>query len=78
MLKVVLQYENYLQDTKIVFGILAAHGVEIVNTKRITSDNPKITIYVKNHEKLCSLLYDLNDKSNYGVVVVKVRRRDDW
>lgn len=74
MLRVVLKYTDCLQDGRIVFGVLATHEVEILHTRSFLTMYPRITICIKDYEKLNNLLYDLNKQTSYEVRVVKVKR----
>lgn len=73
MLKVVLKYTDCLQDGKNVFGILAAHNVQILKTRNGLSIYPKVTICIDDYNKLNDILYDLNCACYYEVRVVKVK-----
>lgn len=74
MLRVVLKYTDCLQDGRIVFGVLAAHKVEILHTRSFLTMYPRVTICIKDYEKLNNLLYNLNKHTSYEVRVVKVKR----
>lgn len=74
MLRVVLKYTDCLQDGRIVFGVLAAHKVEILHTRSFLTMYPRVTICIKDYEKLNNLLYNLNKQTSYEVRVVKVKR----
>ena len=74
MLRVVLKYTDCLQDGRIVFGVLAEHKVEILHTRSFLTMYPRVTICIKDYEKLNNLLYNLNKQTSYKVRVVKVKR----
>ena len=74
MLKVVLKYTDCLQDGRVVFGVLAAHKVEILHTRSFLTMYPRVTIRIKDYDELNDILYDLNKQSSYEVRVVKVKR----
>lgn len=73
-MKVILQYTDCMCDGKNVFGVLARNNVEVIKTKQKQfSIYPLITIRVKDADTLNKLLEQLNEKSAYGVRVVKVK-----
>ena len=74
MLRVVLKYSNWLQDGRKVFRVLAAHKVEILHTWSFLTMYPRVTIRIKDYDKLNAVLYDLNKQSSYEVRVVKVKK----
>ena len=74
MLRVVLKYTDCLQDGRVVFGVLAAHKVEILHTWSFLTMYPRVTIRIKDYDKLKDILYDLNKQSSYEVRVVKVKK----
>ena len=74
MLRVVLKYTNCLQDGRKVFRILASHNVEILHTWSFLTMYPRVTIRIKDYDKLNDILYDLNKQSSYEVRVVKVKK----
>ena len=74
MLKVVLKYTDCLQDGRVVFGVLAAHKVEILHTRSFLTMYPRVTIRIKDYDELNDILYDLNKQSSYEVRIVKVKR----
>lgn len=75
MIKVVLQYTDCLQDGRKVFGVLSAHNVKILKTRKGSSIYPKVTICIDDYNKLNDILYDLNRICSYEVRVVKVKGR---
>ena len=74
MLRVVLKYTDCLQDGRVVFGVLAAHEVKILHTWSFLTMYPRVTIRIKDYDKLNDILYDLNKQSSYEVRVVKVKK----
>lgn len=73
-MKVILQYTNCMSDDKNVFGVLARNNVEVIGTKQKQySIYPLITIRVKDTDTLNKILEQLNEKSVYGVRIVKVK-----
>lgn len=73
-MKVILQYTDCMSDDKNVFGVLARNNVEIIGTKQKQySIYPLITIRVKDTDTLNKILEQLNEKSVYGVRIVKVK-----
>ena len=74
MLRVVLKYTDCLQDGRNVFRVLAAHKVEILHTWSFLTMYPRVTIRIKDYDKLNDVLYDLNKQSSYEIRVVKVKK----
>ena len=74
MLRVVLKYTDCLQDGRNVFSVLAAYKVEILHTWSFLTMYPRVTIRIKDYDKLNDVLYDLNKQSSYEVRVVKVKK----
>ena len=73
-MKVILQYTDCMSDDKNVFGVLARNNVEVIGTKQKRfSIYPLITIRVKDTNTLNKILEQLNEKSIYGVRIVKVK-----
>jgi hypothetical protein len=73
-MKVILQYTDCMSDDKNVFGVLARNNVEVIGTKQKQySIYPLITIRVKDTDTLNKILEQLNEKSVYGVRIVKVK-----
>lgn len=73
-MKVILQYTDCMSDDKNVFGILARNNVEVIETKqKWFSIYPLVTIRVKDTNTLNKILEQLNEKSVYGVRIVKVK-----
>lgn len=73
-MKVILRYTNCMSDDKNVFGVLARNNVEVIGTKQKQySIYPLITIRVKDTNTLNKILEQLNEKSVYGVRIVKVK-----
>lgn len=73
-MKVILQYTDCMSDYKNVFGVLARNNVEVIGTKQKQySIYPLITIRVKDTDTLNKILEQLNEKSVYGVRIVKVK-----
>lgn len=73
-MKVILQYTDCMSDDKNVFGVLARNNVEVIKTKQKQfSIYPLITIRIKDTDTLNKILEQLNEKSVYGVKIVKVK-----
>lgn len=73
-MKVILQYTDCMSDDKNVFGVLARNNVEVIKTKQKQfSIYPLITIRIKDTDTLNKVLEQLNEKSVYGVRIVKVK-----
>lgn len=73
-MKVILQYTDCMCDDKNVFGVLAINNIEIIKTKQGRySIYPLVTIRVKDTDALNKILEQLNEKSVYGVRIVKVK-----
>lgn len=73
-MKVILQYTDCMSDDKNVFGVLARNNVEVIKTKQGQfSIYPLVTIRVKDTDTLNKILEQLNEKSVYGVRIVKVK-----
>ena len=71
-MKVILQYTD--SDDKNVFGVLARNNVEVIETKQKQfSIYPLVIIRVKDTDTLNKILEQLNEKSVYGVRIVKVK-----
>lgn len=73
-MKVILQYTDCMSDDKNVFGVFAINNVEVIKTKQGRySIYPLVTIRVKDTDTLNKILEQLNEKSVYGVRIVKVK-----
>lgn len=73
-MKVILQYTDCMSDDKNIFGVLARNNVEVIETKQGQfSVYPHVTIRVKDTDTLNKILEQLNEKSVYGVRIVKVK-----
>ena len=73
-MKAILQYTNCMCDYRNVFGVLALNNIEVIKTKqRKFSIYPLVTIRVKDTDTLNKILEQLNEKSVYGVRIVKVK-----
>ena len=73
-MKAILQYTDCMCDDKNIFGVLARNNVEVIKTKQGQfSIYPLITIRVKDTDILNKILEQLNEKSVYGVRIVKVK-----
>ena len=73
-MKAILQYTNCMCDDRNVFGVLALNNIEVIKTKqRKFSIYPLVTIRVKDTDTLNKILEQLNEKSVYGVRIVKVK-----
>ena len=63
-----------MSDDKNVFGVLARNNVEVIKTKQEQfSIYPLITIRVKDTDTLNKVVEQLNEKSVFGVRIVKVK-----
>ena len=71
-MKAVLQYIDVLNDKRRFHAILAINNIRIIKEKRGPSIYPKVTISVKDYDELNQLIIELNEKSYYGVSVIKV------
>ena len=79
MLRVVLKYTDCLQDGRNVFSVLAMNNIEILKTKvKSFSIYPRVTIRVKDYKELNDLIFRLNQKCNYEVIVEKVKQERKW
>ena len=66
--------KNIRKVVPYVFGVLARNNVEVIGTKQKQySIYPLITIRVKDTDTLNKILEQLNEKSVYGVRIVKVK-----
>lgn len=73
-MKVILQYTDCMSDDKNIFGVLARNNVEVIETKQGQfSVYPLVTNRVKDTDTLNKILEQLNEKSVYGVRIVKVK-----
>lgn len=73
-MKVILQYTDCMSDDKNVFGVFARNNLEVIKTKQGRySIYPLVTIRVKDTDTLNKILEQLNEKSVYGVRIVKVK-----
>lgn len=73
-MKVILQCTDCMSDDKNVFGVLARNNVEVIKTKQKQSSiYPLITIRVKDTNTFNKILEQLNEKSVFGVRIVKVK-----
>ena len=73
-MKAILQYIDCMCDGKNVFRVLALNNVEVIKMKqRQYSIYQLVTIRVKDTDTLNKILEQLNEKSLYGVMVVKVK-----
>lgn len=73
-MKVILQCTDCMSDDKNVFGVLARNNIEVIKTKQKQSSiYPLITIRVKDTNTLNKILEQLNEKSVFGVRIVKVK-----
>lgn len=73
-MKVILRYTSCRSDDKNVFGVLAKNNVEVIKTKqKKLSIYPLITIRIKDTDTLNKILEQLNEKSIYGVRIIKVK-----
>ena len=73
-MKVILQYTDCMCDDKNVFRVLALNNIEIIKTKQGQySIYPLVTIRVKDTDTLNRILEQLNEKTVYGVRIVKMK-----
>ena len=73
MIKAVLRYTDYMHDEKTVNYYLSNSSARIIKTSRRDSMYPKVTIVVDSVYGLKKIVSLLNDKSVYGVTIVKAR-----
>ena len=73
MLRVILQYKCCSDDGKNVFNTLAIRNVEILKTRQGCNVYPRVTIRIKDNDKLNQLVSALNKNCSYEVRVVKVK-----
>ena len=71
-MKAVLKYRDNCDDKRLVYGILATNGIHIIKEKTGMGVYPKVTIRIKDYDELNQLVRELNEKSYYGVAVIKV------
>lgn len=75
MLKAIIQYNNALNDGKIVFRKLTSYNLRILKSKRISAMYEyRITFLIDNYAELNDLVYDLNCNTRYGVLLVKIKQ----
>lgn len=79
MLKAIIQYNNALDDGKIVFRKLTSYNLRILKSKRVSAMwNYRITFLIDNYADLNDLIYDLNCNTRYEVSLVKVKQINIW
>lgn len=71
-MKAVLQYIDISDDKRWFYGILAANNICVIKEKYCIDFRRKVTISIKDYYELNNLVMELNEKTNYGVSVVKV------
>ena len=71
-MKAVLQYTDSWNDKRWFYGILAANNICVIKERRGSSIYPKVMINIRNYDELNELVQELNEKTAYGVSVVRV------
>ena len=71
-MKAVLQYIDISNDKRWFYGILAANNICVIKENRRIDFRRKVTISIKDYSELNDVVRELNEKTNYGVSVVKV------
>lgn len=74
-MKAVLQYIDISDDKHWFYGILAANNICVIKEKYCIDFRRKVTISIKDYYELNNLVMELNEKTNYGVSVVKVLKK---
>lgn len=59
-------------DKRWFYGILAANNIRVIKEKCCIDFRRKVTISIKDYSELNDAVRELNEKTNYGVSVVKV------
>ena len=71
-MKVILQYINLSDDKRWVYGILATNNICVIKEKCCIDFRRKVTISIKDYSELNDLVRELNEKTYYGVSIIKV------
>lgn len=71
-MKVVLQYIDISNDKRWFYGMLAANNICVIKEKCCIDFRRKVTISIKDYYELNNLVRELNEKTAYGVSVVRV------
>lgn len=71
-MKVILQYINLSDDKRWFYGILATNNIGVIKEKCCIDFRRKVTINIKDYSELNDLVRELNEKTYYGVSIVKV------
>lgn len=74
-MKAVLQYINLSDDKRWFYGILAANNICVIKEKYCIDFRRKVTISIKDYYELNNLVRELNEKTAYGVSVVRVLKK---
>lgn len=74
-MKAVLQYINLSDDKRWFYGILAANNICVIKEKYCIGFRRKVTISIKDYYELNNLVRELNEKTAYGVSVVRVFKK---
>lgn len=74
-MKAVLQYINLSDDKRWFYGILAANNICVIKEKYCIDFRRKVTISIKDYYELNNLVRELNEKTAYGVLVVRVFKK---
>lgn len=75
MIKAVLEYTDCMGDKRVVNYYLSQYPVTILKTRKGSSIYLKVTILVDSIEKLNEVVSLLNNKTHYGVTIVKVKKQ---
>jgi hypothetical protein len=70
-MKAVLQYIDISDDKRWFYGILAANNICVIKEKYCIDFRRKVTISIKDYYELNNLVRELNEKTAYGVSVVR-------
>ena len=74
-MKAVLQYINLSDDKRWFYGILAANNICVIKEKYCIDFRRKVTISIKDYYELNNFVRELNEKTAYGVSVVRVFKK---
>ena len=74
-MKATLQYINLSDDKRWFYGILAANNICVIKEKYCIDFRRKVTISIKDYYELNNLVRELNEKTAYGVSVVRVFKK---
>lgn len=71
-MKAVLKYTDCSDDKRLVYGILAANNIIVIKEIHSLLLCPKVLISIKDYSELNNLVRKLNEKTYYGVSIVRV------